>query len=229
LTIDVVVVGAGQAGLSVSYELTAAGVEHVVLERGLVGQTWRGRWDSFSLVTPNATIGLPGGTYRGDDPSGFLRKDELVSHLQRWAESFGAPVRSGVAVDSLEVVDASRFRLQTSDGPMDARTVVACTGAYQRPYRSPVVMPAGPVVLDADDYENERALPPGKVLVVGSGQTGCQIAEELHEAGREVVRVGNAVINEIETTWRQHLGEQTTRTLRLALRELIAAYGPRRP
>ena len=184
---DVVVVGAGQAGLSVSHELAAAGVEHVVLERGLVAQTWRDRWDSFCLVTPNATIALPGGGYRGDDPSGFLRKEELVGHFERWATSFAAPVREGVAVDSLELVEGGGFRLQTSEGLFDARSVVVCTGAYQRPYRSAVVTPAGLAVLDADDYENERALPPGKVLVVGSGQTGCQIAEELHEAGREVV------------------------------------------
>ena len=180
-------IGAGQAGLGVSYELTAAGVEHVVLERGQVGQSWRNRWDSFCLVTPNATIELPGGRYRGDDPNGFLQKDELVSHFEGWASSFDAPVREGVAVSSLEAVEGGGFRLQTSDGTINARLVVVCTGAYQRPYRSAVVTSGRPVELDADDYANEAALPSGKVLVVGSGQTGCQIAEELHEAGREVV------------------------------------------
>lgn len=184
---DVVVIGAGQAGLAVSYELTAAGVEHVVLERGQVGQSWRNRWDSFCLVTPNATIELPGGRYRGDDPNGFLRKDELVSHFEGWASSFDAPLREGVAVSSLEVADGRGFRLQTSDGTINARSVVVCTGAYQRPYRSAVVTSGRPLELDADDYTHEAALPAGKVLVVGSGQTGCQIAEELHAAGREVV------------------------------------------
>jgi putative flavoprotein involved in K+ transport len=184
--VDVVVVGAGQAGLAVSYELVAAGVEHVVLERGLVGQSWRDRWASFCLVTPNATIGLPGGEYVGDDPNGFLRKEDLVGYLDGWARSFDAPVREGVAVYSLEIVDGRGFRLQTSDGFLVARSVVVCTGAYQRPYRSAATS-ARRAVLDADDYEEERALPPGKVLVVGSGQTGCQIAEELHDAGREVV------------------------------------------
>lgn len=188
LAVDVVVIGAGQAGLAVSYELMAAGVEHVVLERGLVGQRWRDRWDSFCLVTPNATIELPGGgRYRGDDPNGFLRKDELVSHFEGWANSFDAPVREGVAVASVELVDGRGFRLRTSEGAFNARSVVVCTGAYQRPYRSAVVPPGRQVELDADEYEHEGALPPGKVLVVGSGQTGCQIAEELHEAGREVV------------------------------------------
>jgi len=175
--VDVVVVGAGQAGLAVSYELVAAGVEHVVLERGLVGQSWRDRWDSFCLVTPNATIELPGGRYRGDDPNGFLRKEELVGHFEEWASSFEAPVREGVAVASLELVDDRGFRLQTSEGAFNARLVVVCTGAYQRPYRSAVVPPGRLAELDADDYKDEATLPPGKVLVVGSGQTGCQIAE----------------------------------------------------
>jgi putative flavoprotein involved in K+ transport len=187
LVVDVVVIGAGQAGLAVSYELNTAGIEHVVLERGLVGQSWRDRWDSFCLVTPNATIELPGGRYRGDDPNGFLRKDELVSHFEGWASSFDAPVREGVAVTSLDLVDRHGFRLRTSEGTFDTRSVVVCTGAYQRPFRSAGVPPGDLVELDARDYVDERALPPGKVLVVGSGQTGCQIAEELHGAGREVV------------------------------------------
>ena len=187
MAVDVVVVGAGQAGLAVSHELTAAGVEHVVLERGLVAQRWRDRWDSFCLVTPNATIELPGGSYDGDDPNGFLRKEELVRHFEGWATSFDAPVRDGVAVSSLETVEGGSFRLRTSDGVLDTRSVVVCTGAYQRPHRSAVVPHGRLIELDADDYTNPDALPAGKVLVVGSGQTGCQIAEELHEAGREVV------------------------------------------
>ena len=91
----VVVVGAGQAGLAVSYELTARGIEHVVLERARVGQTWRGRWDSFCLVTPNWTMSLPGAPYTGDDPEGFVPRDAIVEYLQRYASSFGAPVREG--------------------------------------------------------------------------------------------------------------------------------------
>jgi putative flavoprotein involved in K+ transport len=185
--VDVLVVGAGQAGLAVSHELSALGVEHVVLERGLVAQTWRDRWDSFCLVTPNATIGLPGGTYAGDDPDGFLRKGEIVRHFERWAGSLRAPVYEGVAVTSLEVSDDRGFTVQTSEDAFRARAVVVCTGAYQRPHRSTGGTSADTVELDADSYANEAALPSGKVLVVGSGQTGCQIAQELHEAGREVV------------------------------------------
>ena len=187
--VEVVVIGAGQAGLAVSHELTAQGIEHLVLERDRVAQTWRGRWDSFCLVTPNSTVQLPGGAYAGDDPDGFMPRDEIVRHLEDYAASFAAPVREGVAVTALEAAAAGgRFRLGTSEGELLADTVVVCTGAYQRPHR-----PAGattlphPFQIDAEDYTNEAALPPGKVLVVGSGQTGCQLAEELREAGRAVV------------------------------------------
>src|SRR3954468_18152286 len=98
---ETVVVGGGQAGLSASHELTEAGVPHVVLERGRVGQTWRGRWDSFCLVTPNWGTQLPGHPYDGDDPDGFMPRDEIVAYLERYAVSFGAPVREGVDVTAI--------------------------------------------------------------------------------------------------------------------------------
>jgi putative flavoprotein involved in K+ transport len=184
----VVVVGAGQAGLAVSYELTARGIEHVVLERTRIGQTWRGLWDSFCLVTPNWTMSLPGAPYTGDDPEGFVPRDEIVRYLQRYASSFSAPVREGVGVDSLEPGPNGGFLLRTSAGELPAASVVVCTGAYQRPHRPEVAagFPHDVLVIDAEDYRNPAALPPGKVLVVGSGQTGCQLSEELHESGREV-------------------------------------------
>lgn len=185
--VDVLIIGAGQAGLAVSHELTARGVEHLVLERGRIAQTWRDRWESFRLVTPNSTIRLPGGAYVGDEPDGFMPKDEIIRHFERWAGSFRAPVREGVTVTSLEVADGLGFTLQTSDGAFHARSVVVSTGAYQRPHRPTGASSGGVVELDAAAYTNEAALPPGKVLVVGSGQTGCQIAEELHKAGRVVV------------------------------------------
>ncbi|MDQ4034152.1 MAG: NAD(P)-binding domain-containing protein [Actinomycetota bacterium] len=186
--VPVVVVGAGQAGLAVSHELTALGVDHVVLERARIGQAWRGRWDSFCLVTPNWTLRLPGAPYEGDDPEGFLPRDEIVQYLQRYASSFGAPVREGVAVESLQPGLNSGFVLRTSAGDLQAESVVVCTGAYQRPHRPAIAatFPPDVLVIDAEDYKNPAALPAGKVLVVGSGQTGCQIAEELYESGREV-------------------------------------------
>ncbi len=185
---SVVVVGAGQAGLAVSYELTARGIEHVVLERARIAQTWRGLWDSFRLVTPNWTMSLPGATYSGDDPEGFVPRDEIVQYLHRYASSFGAPVREGVGVDSLEPTPNGGFLLRTSAGDLQAASVVVSTGAYQRPHRPDVAagFPPELLAIDAEEYRNPATLPPGKVLVVGSGQTGCQISEELHEADREV-------------------------------------------
>jgi putative flavoprotein involved in K+ transport len=184
----VVVIGAGQAGLAVSHELSALSVDHVILERARVGQTWRDLWDSFCLVTPNWTMSLPGFPYAGDDPEGFVPRDEIVGYLERYALSFSAPVREGVGVDSLGPGQKARFLLRTSVGDMEAESVVVCTGAFQRPYRpdAAATFPPGLLVIDAEGYHNPAALPPGKVLVIGSGQTGCQISEELHEAGREV-------------------------------------------
>jgi putative flavoprotein involved in K+ transport len=190
---DVVIVGAGQAGLSVSHELTQAGVEHVVLERGRVGETWRSRWDNFCLVTPNWSCLLPGHHYDGDDPDGFMPRDEMVAYLERYAPA--AAVREGVSVTALEPTDRG-FRLETSDGPLTAEKVVLATGAFQRPNRLAVseALPDDLLQLDVEDYRNPDELPAGAVLVVGSGQSGCQIAEELHEAGRDVfVACGRAM------------------------------------
>ena len=184
--IPVIVVGAGQAGLATSRELTKAGIEHVVLERGRIGQTWRGRWDSFCLVTPNWSVQLPDGHYDGPDPDGFMLRDEIVSYLERYAA--GAPVRERVSVDAIEGLK-SGFVLRTSAGELRAGSVVLATGAYQRPHRPAAAdtLPADLFQIDVDEYRNEKALPAGGVLVIGSGQSGCQIAEELHEAGRDVV------------------------------------------
>ena len=183
-----VVVGAGQAGLSVSRELTDRGVEHVVLERARVAQAWRDRWDSFTLVTPNWTLCLPGTPYDGTDPEGHVARDDIVGYLQQYQQTWDVPVREGVRVDSVRAGRAARFTLETSEGELDADTVVVCAGAFQRPYRPPVgSFPPGLPVLDATSYRNPQALPDGRVLVIGSGQTGCQLTEELHLAGREVV------------------------------------------
>jgi putative flavoprotein involved in K+ transport len=186
--VEVAVVGGGQAGLASSCELTKRGVEHVVLERGLVGQTWRDRWDSFCLVTPNWTVQLPDGRYDGPDPDGFMPREELVAYIERYAADVSAPVREGVEVTAIKTDDRG-FELDTPAGALRAGQVVLSTGAYQRPHRprGAETLPADLMTIDVATYTNEAALPAGKVLVVGSGQSGCQIAEELHETGRDVV------------------------------------------
>jgi putative flavoprotein involved in K+ transport len=186
--LDAVVVGAGPAGLAMSCELSRRAVDHVVLERARVAQTWRGRWDSFCLVTPNWTLRLPDFPYDGDDPDGFMLRDGVVAYLERYAAAIGAPVHEGVEVTAVRPGAEGGLRLDTSDGALDADTVVLATGAYQRPHRPAAAdtLPADLVQIDVEDYRNPDELPAGAVLVVGSGQSGCQIAEELHRAGRDV-------------------------------------------
>jgi len=186
--LEAAVIGAGQAGLAVSHELVLAGVDHAVLERGRIGETWRRRWDSFCLVTPNWSVQLPGFPYDGDDPDGFMVRDDIVAYLERYARSFGAPVREGVAVEAVERRPAGGFTLRTSSGAVGAASLVLATGAYQRPHRiaGADALPPGLPQVDAANYRNPGALPAGHVLVIGSGQTGAQIAEELRAAGRRV-------------------------------------------
>jgi len=185
---EVVVIGAGQAGLAVSNALTHASREHVVLERGRVGETWRGWWDGFCLMSPNWALQLPGYPYAGDDPDAFMGRDEVVRYLERYASRCHAPVRAGVEVTALEPASGTGFLLQTSAGPIAARTVVVSTGAFQRPFRlaGAATLPPGLLQVDAGSYRTPAELPAGPVLIVGSGQSGCQIAEELREAGRDV-------------------------------------------
>ncbi|WP_214102974.1 MSMEG_0569 family flavin-dependent oxidoreductase [Acrocarpospora catenulata] len=188
----VVIVGGGQAGLAMSHCLTRRGVEHVVLERGRIGEAWRSRrWDSFCLVTPNWQCRLPGFPYPGDDQDGFMLRDEIVGYLEAYAASFRPPVREGVT--ALRLTAGERFEIRTDRGAVTADQVVVATGPYQEPV-VPRLAGGIPVPqLHAMDYRNPDALPPGEVLVVGSGQSGCQIAEDLHLAGRRVhLAVGGA-------------------------------------
>jgi glycine/D-amino acid oxidase-like deaminating enzyme len=188
-SVAVAIVGAGQAGLATSRRLTKAGLKHVVLERGRVGETWRNRWDSFCLVTPNWSVQLPDGHYAGPEPDGFMPRDEFVAYLERYAAESAAPIREHVAVTSVESLPGGGFVLRTPAGDIHANAVVVATGAYQRPHRpaAAATLPTELAQIDVDDYRNEQALPSGKVLIIGSGQSGCQIAEDLSEAGRDVV------------------------------------------
>ena len=191
----VVVVGGGQAGLSVAHALQKRGIRPVVLEKNRIGYAWdQQRWDSFCLVTPNWQCRLPDFPYDGPDPTGFMVKSEIVSYLQRFAAFVGADVREGVSVERL-VHNGSGYRLQTSEGELLADHVVVATGGYHTPRRHPEAprLPAGTLQLDARDYRSSASLPEGPVLVVGSGQSGCQIAEDLFLDGREVhLSVGSA-------------------------------------
>lgn len=188
--IDTVVIGGGQAGLATSYHLTQAGREHVVLEKERVGKSWRDeRWDSFTLVTPNWQLQLPDMEYEGDDPEGFLSREEVVDYLDRFVESFDPPVREGVEATSVEPApDSDDLIVRTSDGDYRAANVVVATGTFQRPKIPPFSDRLSDKVeqFHSSEYRNPDQLPPGAVLVVGSGQSGCQIAEELHEHGRKV-------------------------------------------
>jgi putative flavoprotein involved in K+ transport len=187
-SVDVAIIGAGQAGLATSWYLKQAGVEHVVLEAGRIAETWRARrWDSFRLVTPNWGVSLPGANYDGPDPDGFMSLAELIHYFQDWADSFKAPVRENTRVVSLEKNGAD-FVLNLPGSELRSRKVVVASGAFQRAHRPAGSdrLPQGVHQILAEDYRNPSQVPPGAVLVVGSGQTGCQLAEELQDAGRTV-------------------------------------------
>jgi len=187
-SIDTVIVGAGQAGLTASRLLADAGQEHVILERrDRPGGGWQDRWDSFCLVTPNWMTRLPGFAYDGQDPDGFMPRDEVIATLARFGESFGAPVAYETEARGLSRVGED-FELDTTRGAVRARRVVVAAGGFQRPNvpAMSAAFPARVTQVHSNEYRNEAALPPGGVLVVGSGQSGSQIAEELLEAGREV-------------------------------------------
>lgn len=192
---SVVVVGAGQAGLSVAQALQRRGIRPLLLEKHRIGYAWdQQRWDSFCLVTPNWQCRLPDFPYSGADPHGFMAKAEIVDYLQRFAAHVGAEVREGVAVQRLQR-QGSHYRLTTSEGEIEAEHVVVATGGYHRPRRhgDAARLPSAILQLDARDYRHPDALPPGAVLVVGSGQSGAQIAEDLFLAGRRVhLSVGSA-------------------------------------
>jgi putative flavoprotein involved in K+ transport len=191
-----VIVGAGQAGLVMSHHLGRAGRDHVVLDRrSTLGGSWQDRWDDFRLVTPNWTVSFPGQPYDGSDADGFMARDEVVGRVARYASTVDAPVHLGVDVARLTAGGGSPFRLETSAGPIDAASVVVATGSYHVPRIPPVAssLPAAITQLHSHEYRNEGQLPSGGVLVVGSGQSGVQIAEELRDAGRAIyLSVGSA-------------------------------------
>jgi putative flavoprotein involved in K+ transport len=189
--VDTVVIGAGQAGLAMSWHLRQAGREHLVLERrDRLGGGWQDRWDAFCLVTPNWTASFPGFAYDGDDPDGFMPRDEIAGRVAHYAAVIDAPVLMNAGVERLERhSDGERgFRLTTARGRIDADQVVVAVGGFHAPAipAASAGFPSDVTQLHSHAYRSEAALPKGAVLVVGSGQSGVQIAEELHTAGRRV-------------------------------------------
>lgn len=190
-SIDTVVIGAGQAGLIMSRLLSDAGREHVVLERrATLGGGWQDRWDAFRLVSPNWTVTVPGYDYAGSDPDAFMPRDELIGHFREYASVINAPVEVDTAVTAVDPVDGpvARFSVTTTRGTILARTVVVATGPFQAPHVPAIADGLAPSILSlhVDGYRNPAALPDGGVLLVGSGQSGVQLAEELQAAGRTV-------------------------------------------
>lgn len=192
----VVIVGGGQAGLSTSYHLARQGIGHLVIEKHKAMHAWQTqRWDNFCLVTPNWQCDLPGHPYQGPDPDGFMKKAEIVDYLKEFRAKVDPPIREGVSVRRVSPRAEGGFLIATTSGEFSADNVVVASGGYHEPIvpRMAERLPAGIAQIHSAQYRNAAQLPEGGVLVVGSGQSGAQIAEDLHLAGRKVhLAVGNA-------------------------------------
>lgn len=193
--IPVAVVGGGQAGLSMSWHLKQRGIAHLVFEKHMAMHVWRTqRWDSFCLVTPNWQCQLPGHPYRGPDPDGFMTKPEILDYLDAFRAAVDPPLREGVGVIRVAPKQGA-FTVATTQGDYTADQIVVASGGYHRPIipRMAEKLPKHVMQVHSADYRSAAQLPDGAVLVVGSGQSGAQIAEDLHLAGRKVhLAVGSA-------------------------------------
>jgi len=189
-TIRTVIVGGGQAGLATSYFLKQANHDHLILDKSdKPAHVWRDeRWDSFTLVTPNWSFKMPGAEYNGDNPDGFMSRDEVASKLEKYVERYDLPLRLNTRVNSIKRDDNGGYLVETDDDVLLAENVVVATGLFQKPRIPDISADLSPSVtqMHATRYRNPGELPPGAVLVVGSGQSGCQIAEELYQSGRKV-------------------------------------------
>ena len=186
--VEVVIVGGGQAGIAVSEHLGTAGVAHVILERGRIAEKWRsGRWDSLVANGPAWHDRFPGLEF-DTPPDAFVPKEQVADYFEAYAKKIAAPVRCGVEVTLVRKNDGRPgFTVETSEGNLDARFVVAATGPFQRPVIPPVIPGTASVEqIHSAAYRNPGQLPAGNVLVVGAGSSGVQIAAELQESGRRV-------------------------------------------
>jgi len=204
---ETVVIGAGQCGLAMSACLLDAGREHIVLERGQVAQAWRERWDSLTLLSPNWFTRLPKYAYSGDDPNGFIGRDEIVQFFADYASTLKAPVECGFDVARVNPAKGSnRIIVRGADGTtFDADNVVVAIGGYHKAKVPPVseLLPRTVLHVHSSHYRNPTQLPAGAVLVVGAGASGQQIAEELMRSGRTVyISVG--AHNKLPRRYRGH-------------------------
>jgi putative flavoprotein involved in K+ transport len=188
--IETVIIGGGQAGLATSYYLTQYGREHLVLEQAAqAGSVWRNeRWDSFTLVTPNWAFGMPGAEHNGADRDGFMSRNQVVAYFDQYVERCQPPIQYNTRVLAVEPLDSKGYRVQTPERTFQASNVVIATGFFQQPKIPPSAagLSSGITQLHSSAYRNPESLPAGAVLVVGSAQSGCQIAEELYQSGRQV-------------------------------------------
>ena len=186
--VSTIIIGAGQAGLAMSRQLSQLGIDHVLVERGTIAHTWRNqRWDSLRLLTPNWANTLLGAEYRGSDPDGFMPVSELVGHLEDYAQNTGAPIQLETDVHRVRRSD-NGYLLDTSRGSMQCRAVVLANGAFARPVVPALSSAVPDTVFQATpaDYKRPDDLPEGGVLVVGAAATGVQLAHELQASGRPV-------------------------------------------
>ncbi|WP_227268371.1 flavin-containing monooxygenase [Roseobacter weihaiensis] len=187
--IDTVIVGAGQAGIALSEHLGHHTIPHLLLEKDRVAEAWRsGRWDALVTNGPVWHDRFPNLEFEGDAPDAFVTKDRVAAYLEDYARMIDAPIRTGVEViQAKRLIGEPGFRLETSQGPLEAKRVVAATGAFQHPVIPPIVPEtAGITQIHSYHYRNPEQLAEGAVLVVGSGSSGAQIADELNRAGRRV-------------------------------------------
>jgi putative flavoprotein involved in K+ transport len=186
---DVVVIGAGHSGLAMSRSLAQHSIDHVIVERGAVANSWRReRWDSLRLLTPNWQSRLPGLSYTGTDPDGYMSMPDVIGFIERYARMIDAPVRTDTTVESVIATDDG-YRVETDRGRWRCRAVVLASGAHNVAMAPSVeaALPASVRTLTAKDYRNPDQLDPAGVLIVGASATGLQLADEIQRSGRNVM------------------------------------------
>jgi putative flavoprotein involved in K+ transport len=216
--VSTVIIGGGQSGLAMSYHLSQLGREHLVLERRRIAERWRSeRWDSLTFQSPNWNLQLPGFALRTHDADAFAPRDDVVRFIESYAAFIRVPLRSGLAVDTLcRKPGSARLVIETAAGSIEANDVVIATGPYQTPI-DPLSIARTTLHLHSSRYRNPESLPTGAILVVGTGNSGCQIAEELCSAGRRVYlsvsrhrRCPRRYRGKDYVWWQKQLGEADT-------------------